>query len=110
MWLVLQDKILTKENLLKKDWHGDNSCPFCGAFETSNNLFVTCPLNSENTNPGHDLEGYDLSEYLRVQAKIEDIDVAFQSIGNQDFFVPLSSSSKSAATNSFSIDSSMDPV
>lgn len=45
MWLVLQDKILT-ENLLKKGWYGDISCPFCCAFETSDHSFVTCPIAS----------------------------------------------------------------
>ena len=44
MWLVMQDKILTKENLLNKGWQGDISCPFCGVFETTDHLFVICPI------------------------------------------------------------------
>lgn len=44
-------------------------------------------LNSEETDPGHDLEGSDLSEYLRVKAKIDDINDAFQSIGNQGVLI-----------------------
>lgn len=46
VWLVRQNKVLTKHNLLKKDWLEDPSCPFCGQLETTNHLFVTCPLIS----------------------------------------------------------------
>lgn len=44
-------------------------------------------LNSEETEPGHGLEESDLSEYFRVTAKIDDINVAFQSIDNQGVLI-----------------------
>ena len=68
------------------------------------------PLNSENTDPGSGLKGSNLSEYLRIRAKMDDIDAAFESIGNQGVLVQLSSTSESAGTSSSSIDSSVDPT
>lgn len=44
MWLLKRNSILTKENLCKRGWIGDPSCPFCGAFETVDHLFVSCPF------------------------------------------------------------------
>lgn len=46
IWLVKEGKILTKDNLAKKGWIGDQSCIFCGSLETIDHLFVTCPLIS----------------------------------------------------------------
>ena len=31
---------------MNKGWSGNPSCPFCGQFETTDHLFVTCPLAS----------------------------------------------------------------
>ena len=42
LWLLKQDKILTKSNLMKKGWNSDTTYHFCGDFETTNHLFVTC--------------------------------------------------------------------
>ncbi|XP_078150904.1 uncharacterized protein LOC144546233 [Carex rostrata] len=44
MWLVSQNRILTKSNLRKKGWDGDTTCVFCDNDETANHLFLTCPL------------------------------------------------------------------
>ena len=44
LWLVKQDKILTRVNLSKRGWLGDVSCQFCGAPETIDHLFVQCPF------------------------------------------------------------------
>jgi hypothetical protein len=41
MWLIHQDAILTKNNLLKRNWQGDKFCSFCNLRKTS----LTCSLN-----------------------------------------------------------------
>lgn len=43
LWLVRQNRILTKDNLLKKGWAGSSKCKFCDQDETVDHLFVTCP-------------------------------------------------------------------
>ena len=35
---------LTKDNLAKKGWTGDQKCVFCDSLETIDHLFVQCPL------------------------------------------------------------------
>jgi hypothetical protein len=44
MWLVEQNAILTKGNMLRKNWHGDPSCYFCDSPETVDHLFFECPI------------------------------------------------------------------
>jgi zinc-binding in reverse transcriptase len=44
MCLVRKNKILTKENLLKKEWQGSSKCVFCPNFENADHLFVVCPF------------------------------------------------------------------
>lgn len=44
MWLNQQEAILTKDNLIKKNWHGDGRCSFCQEQESALHLFFTCPL------------------------------------------------------------------
>jgi hypothetical protein len=39
MWLVSQNVILTKDNLVKRKWKGSNSCAFCNENESSQHLF-----------------------------------------------------------------------
>lgn len=46
LWLLKQDKILTKSNLLQKGWHGNPNCLFCGALETADHLFAQCPFTT----------------------------------------------------------------
>ena len=46
LWLVKQNKVLTRVNLSKRGWNGDKSCLFCGLPETTNHLFVTCHFAS----------------------------------------------------------------
>lgn len=43
MWLVLQDAILTKDNLIKRKWKGDTKCAFCPEKESVTHLFFECP-------------------------------------------------------------------
>jgi hypothetical protein len=44
LWLLQQDAILTKDNLIKRKWLGDKSCRFCTLDENSNHLFFDCVL------------------------------------------------------------------
>lgn len=44
MWLLENRPTLTKDNMIKKNWHGDPSCYFCDQQEDINQLFFTCPV------------------------------------------------------------------
>ena len=44
MWLIHQNAILTKDNLIKRKWQGDSRCLFCPEQETISHLFFECPL------------------------------------------------------------------
>lgn len=44
MWLVMHNRILTKNNLYKKGWRGDLTCQFCHKKETISHLFLKCPV------------------------------------------------------------------
>jgi len=44
MWLYENKAILTKENLLRRNWQGDPSCYFCPNDENMDHLFFTCPI------------------------------------------------------------------
>jgi zinc-binding in reverse transcriptase len=46
LWMVLNNKILTRDNLRKKGWVGDGSCVFCNFQESVNHLFLHCPAIS----------------------------------------------------------------
>lgn len=47
LWLMLKNTIvLTKDNLLRRGWHGDAGCQFCGQHETADHLSVRCSLQS----------------------------------------------------------------
>jgi hypothetical protein len=48
MWLIEQDAILTKDNMLKRKWHGDPNCYFCNSLESMNHLFFECPVAKGN--------------------------------------------------------------
>ena len=42
-WLVTHDKILSRENLAKKDWLGSIVCVFCGCeVESTRHIFLQC--------------------------------------------------------------------
>jgi hypothetical protein len=47
MWFFHRKVILTKDNLLKRNWNGNTSCCFCDKEETIQHLFFWVPL-SEN--------------------------------------------------------------
>jgi hypothetical protein len=42
MWLVEQ-AILTKDNMMKQNWQGDPMCYFCEGLESIDHLFFECP-------------------------------------------------------------------
>ena len=45
LWLLKQDRILTKTNLVRRGWHGNTNCLFCGDEESTTHLFITCPFS-----------------------------------------------------------------
>jgi hypothetical protein len=45
MCLIEQGAILTKDNMLKRNWHGDPNCYFCSSPESINHLFFQCPVS-----------------------------------------------------------------
>ncbi|KAJ4758597.1 RNA-directed DNA polymerase (reverse transcriptase)-related family protein [Rhynchospora pubera] len=46
LWLLLQDRLLTQQNLLVRNWPANDGCPCCLArpFETACHLFLHCPF------------------------------------------------------------------
>jgi hypothetical protein len=44
MWLLEQRVVLTKDNMLKRNWYGNPDCYFCGAPESNDHLFFACPI------------------------------------------------------------------
>jgi len=42
MWLTLQEAILKKDNLQKRNWKGNETCAFCTEKESVNHLFFGC--------------------------------------------------------------------
>ena len=41
-WYLRRSVILTKDNLLKRNWHGSSKCYFCNHDETIKHLFFDC--------------------------------------------------------------------
>lgn len=39
MWLLENNNILTKDNLIRRNWKGDKFCAFCNEEETIDHLF-----------------------------------------------------------------------
>ena len=42
MWYLKNGVILTKDNLVRRNWHGDKSCAYCHVPETIQHLFFSC--------------------------------------------------------------------
>lgn len=42
LWLLVNNAILTKDNLRTRNWNGDPRCVFCDDIETVSHLFFTC--------------------------------------------------------------------
>ena len=48
IWTLLQNNILTGENLKRKGWEGPSRCPLCNrAKETVEHLFISCDFTKE---------------------------------------------------------------
>jgi hypothetical protein len=43
-WLLFRKVILTKDNLVKRNWHGNEQCCFCQNYETIQHLLFDCKL------------------------------------------------------------------
>ena len=44
MWLIHQNAIFIKDNLIKRKWQGDTRCHFCSGQMTVDHLFFECSL------------------------------------------------------------------
>jgi hypothetical protein len=44
IWLLYREAILTKDNLVKRNWYGNVKCYFCDSNETIQHLFFDCAL------------------------------------------------------------------
>jgi hypothetical protein len=44
MWFLHKKVILTKDNLLRRNWQGNTTCVFCDKEESIQHLFFECPL------------------------------------------------------------------
>jgi hypothetical protein len=44
IWLLYREVILTKDNLVKRNWHETIKCCFCDSNETIQHLFFDCGL------------------------------------------------------------------
>jgi hypothetical protein len=44
LWLLYREKILTKDNLVKRNWNGNVMCCFYNNYETIQHLFFDCNL------------------------------------------------------------------
>jgi hypothetical protein len=44
MWLLKQRVVLTKDNMLIRNWQGSLNCYFCGARESNDHLFFSFPI------------------------------------------------------------------
>jgi hypothetical protein len=44
MWFLSNKVLLTKDNLVKRNWSGCTRCVFCGEQETVEHLFLSCPF------------------------------------------------------------------
>ena len=45
MWFLKNEVLLTKDNLVKRNWVGCTKCCFCGSQETIEHLFISCPFD-----------------------------------------------------------------
>ena len=44
LWMTLNNAILTKDNMIKRKWQGDQSCYFCNQTESANHLLFQCSV------------------------------------------------------------------
>jgi hypothetical protein len=46
MWLLENNVLLTKENMVRRNWNGNTSCGFCDEFESTTHLFFNCHISA----------------------------------------------------------------
>ena len=44
MWFLNRKVLLTKDNIVKRNWNGCTKCSFCGCDESIDHLFILCPF------------------------------------------------------------------
>jgi hypothetical protein len=44
MWFLSKKVLLTRDNLVKRNWNGNTKCSFCDAEESMEHLFISCPF------------------------------------------------------------------
>lgn len=44
LWLILKDRILSKEILKNRNWQGNVNCAWCGCLETTKHIFHECQV------------------------------------------------------------------
>lgn len=44
LWQLLQDQILSREQLLKRNGPGDGKCILCGNIENADHVVLSCPV------------------------------------------------------------------
>jgi hypothetical protein len=44
LWLLYREAIVTKDNIVKRNWHGNVMCCFCNNYKTIQHLFFDCSL------------------------------------------------------------------
>jgi hypothetical protein len=44
MWLLTNNAVLTRDNMVKRNWSGNPACQFCNLDESCDHLFFTCPI------------------------------------------------------------------
>ena len=44
LWFLCRKELLTKDNLIKRNWTGCKKCVFCHQEESVEHLFISCPL------------------------------------------------------------------
>jgi hypothetical protein len=44
LWLLYKKVILTKDSLVKRNWHRNEKCYFCDNYETIQHIFFDCDL------------------------------------------------------------------
>jgi hypothetical protein len=43
-WFLNREVLLTKDNMVKRNWNGCQKCCFCDSLETVQHLFIACPF------------------------------------------------------------------
>jgi hypothetical protein len=65
LWLILNNAILTKDNMIKRNWVGDPPCYFCDKEETITHLLFQCSIaKAVWTIVAHSIGATDIPNYF----------------------------------------------